>query len=237
MQHHSEHLELFQWMRCELSSSHKRSIYPHGCSTTPIEVPISALEAAAKIPDPIDCSTTSCPHSGPTQVLDDRQVRCSVKSDSKKQESNFWSIKNIRCETSPDFVPLPGYDCCCYWSTLYSINSTFSRARWYCDPPSEAGDRPRRWDCLLACSTTCHRLYLLGVPWLNRTVKPLWKAMITQLYLLEFLIDFYGTTQLDMLKMRVFFFKLWFCRTFAWVTKLHQKTSFFKPTKRRKNCI
>lgn len=38
------------------------------------KVSISKLEEAAKIPDPIDCSSTSCPHSGPTQVLDDRQV-------------------------------------------------------------------------------------------------------------------------------------------------------------------
>lgn len=71
-------LNCLKWMRCELSS-HCRSItswvfFTDG-SRKPIEVPISALEAAAKIPDPIDCSTTSCPHSGPTQVLDDRQVR------------------------------------------------------------------------------------------------------------------------------------------------------------------
>lgn len=35
---------------------------------------MSALEAAAKIPDPVDCSSTSCPHSGPTEVLDERQA-------------------------------------------------------------------------------------------------------------------------------------------------------------------
>ena len=52
-------------------------ILKESCSPSPLpEVPISALETAAKIPDPIDCkaSGVSCPHSGPTQVLDDRYV-------------------------------------------------------------------------------------------------------------------------------------------------------------------
>ncbi|CAJ1386166.1 unnamed protein product [Effrenium voratum] len=55
------------WISCE------RTVLPVICSEYALKrVPLSALEAAAKVPDPVDCSTTSCPHSGPTQVLDDR---------------------------------------------------------------------------------------------------------------------------------------------------------------------
>lgn len=55
----------------------ERTALPVICSEYALKrVPISALEAAAKVPDPIDCkaSGVSCPHSGPTQVLDDRQA-------------------------------------------------------------------------------------------------------------------------------------------------------------------
>lgn len=57
------------WISCE------RAALPRSCSEYALKrVSISKLEEAAKIPDPIDCSSTSCPHSGPTQVLDDRQA-------------------------------------------------------------------------------------------------------------------------------------------------------------------
>ncbi|CAE7263995.1 unnamed protein product [Symbiodinium natans] len=55
------------WMSCE------RAALPGVCSEHALKrVPISTLEAAAKMPDPVDCSVSSCPHSGSTQVLDDR---------------------------------------------------------------------------------------------------------------------------------------------------------------------
>ncbi|CAE7662890.1 unnamed protein product [Symbiodinium pilosum] len=55
------------WMSCE------RAALPLVCSEHALKrVPISVLETAAKMPDPVDCKVTSCPHSGSTQVLDDR---------------------------------------------------------------------------------------------------------------------------------------------------------------------
>ncbi|CAE7415195.1 hypothetical protein AK812_SmicGene2899 [Symbiodinium microadriaticum] len=55
------------WMSCE------RSALPGVCSEHALKrVPISVLETAAKMPDPVDCKVSSCPHSGSTQVLDDR---------------------------------------------------------------------------------------------------------------------------------------------------------------------
>ena len=38
------------------------------------QVPITTLEAAAKLRETTDCSASSCPHSGPTKILDDRQA-------------------------------------------------------------------------------------------------------------------------------------------------------------------
>ena len=102
------------------------------------EVSISALETAAKIPDPIDCSTTSCPHSGPTQVLDDRQVGQLPLMLSVPTPKTAWGI-----------------DQSCHRSAVHSIDSALSRARWYGHTPGKDGRWSRGWDHLLACSAIC----------------------------------------------------------------------------------